>query len=134
MSTSKLPVRPSLESLRKQAKKLARDIVAGNLKHTNVEEPDFGRGRAGHLIHNFEGVRALYLVAIGFTPALIYKRPFVALSRSVVATTFEVVLDPIRCGRPQSSSRGGDRERLYRYRCEGAGRSGPCRPGAASCR
>lgn len=30
MSTSKLPVRCSLESLRKQAKKLARDIVAGN--------------------------------------------------------------------------------------------------------
>jgi hypothetical protein len=30
MNTSKLPVRPSLESLRKQAKKLARDIVAGN--------------------------------------------------------------------------------------------------------
>ena len=30
MTTSKLPVRPSLESLRKQAKKLARDIVAGN--------------------------------------------------------------------------------------------------------
>ena len=30
MSTSKLPVRPSLESLRKQAKKLSRDIVAGN--------------------------------------------------------------------------------------------------------
>ncbi len=30
MITSKLPVRPSLESLRKQAKKLARDIVAGN--------------------------------------------------------------------------------------------------------
>jgi Ankyrin repeat len=30
VSTSKLPVRPSLESLRKQAKKLARDIVAGN--------------------------------------------------------------------------------------------------------
>ena len=29
MSTSKLPARPSLESLRKQAKKLARDIVAG---------------------------------------------------------------------------------------------------------
>jgi ankyrin repeat protein len=28
--TSKLPVRPSLESLRKQAKKLAHDIVAGN--------------------------------------------------------------------------------------------------------
>jgi hypothetical protein len=30
VSTSKLPVRPSLESLRKQAKKLARDIVSGN--------------------------------------------------------------------------------------------------------
>ena len=30
MSISKLPVRPSLESLRKQAKRLARDIVAGN--------------------------------------------------------------------------------------------------------
>jgi hypothetical protein len=30
MTTSKLPVRPSLESLRKQAKKLARDIVAGD--------------------------------------------------------------------------------------------------------
>src|SRR5215468_10481722 len=30
MTRSKLPVRPSLESLRKQAKKLARDIVAGN--------------------------------------------------------------------------------------------------------
>jgi hypothetical protein len=30
VSTSKLPVRPSLESLRKQAKKLAREIVAGN--------------------------------------------------------------------------------------------------------
>ena len=30
MSISKLPVRPSLESLRKQAKNLARDIVAGN--------------------------------------------------------------------------------------------------------
>jgi hypothetical protein len=30
VSTSKLPARPSLESLRKQAKKLARDIVAGN--------------------------------------------------------------------------------------------------------
>ena len=30
MITSKLPVRPSLESLRKQAKKLAHDIVAGN--------------------------------------------------------------------------------------------------------
>ena len=30
MSTSKLPVCPSLESLRKQAKKLARDIVSGN--------------------------------------------------------------------------------------------------------
>ena len=30
MSISNLPVRPSLESLRKQAKKLARDIVAGN--------------------------------------------------------------------------------------------------------
>ena len=30
MSTSKLPGRPSLESLRKQAKKLARDIAAGD--------------------------------------------------------------------------------------------------------
>ncbi|HUA63775.1 MAG TPA: ankyrin repeat domain-containing protein [Verrucomicrobiae bacterium] len=30
MSTSKLPARPSLESLRKQAKRLARDIVAGD--------------------------------------------------------------------------------------------------------
>lgn len=30
MTTSKLPVRPSLESLRKQAKKLARSIVAGD--------------------------------------------------------------------------------------------------------
>ena len=30
MSTSKLPTRPSLESLRKQAKKLARNMVAGN--------------------------------------------------------------------------------------------------------
>jgi hypothetical protein len=30
LTTSKLPVRPSLESLRKQAKKLAHDIVAGN--------------------------------------------------------------------------------------------------------
>ena len=30
MSTSKLPARPSLESLRKQAKKLAHEIVAGN--------------------------------------------------------------------------------------------------------
>jgi len=30
VSTSKLPTRPSLESLRKQAKKLARNIVAGN--------------------------------------------------------------------------------------------------------
>src|SRR6516165_7482331 len=30
MTTSKLPVRPSLESLRKQAKKLAHGIVAGN--------------------------------------------------------------------------------------------------------
>src|ERR1043165_4640488 len=30
MTASKLPARPSLESLRKQAKKLARDIVAGN--------------------------------------------------------------------------------------------------------
>jgi ankyrin repeat protein len=30
VTTSKLPARPSLESLRKQAKKLARDIVAGN--------------------------------------------------------------------------------------------------------
>ena len=31
MTTSKsLPARPSLESLRKQAKKLARDIAAGN--------------------------------------------------------------------------------------------------------
>src|SRR5215831_522990 len=30
VSTFKLPVRPSLESLRKQAKKLAHDIVAGN--------------------------------------------------------------------------------------------------------
>jgi len=29
MTTSKLPARPSLESLRKQAKKLARDIAAG---------------------------------------------------------------------------------------------------------
>ncbi len=31
MSTSKLPTRPSLEYLRKQAKKLVRDIVAGNV-------------------------------------------------------------------------------------------------------
>src|SRR5580700_4695032 len=30
MSTSKLPARPSLESLRKQAKKLAREIAAGD--------------------------------------------------------------------------------------------------------
>src|SRR3954451_9027777 len=30
MSTSKLPARPSLESLRKQAKKLARGIAAGD--------------------------------------------------------------------------------------------------------
>src|SRR5436305_14763104 len=30
MTTSKLPSRPSLESLRKQAKKLARDIAAGD--------------------------------------------------------------------------------------------------------
>lgn len=30
MSSPKLPVRPSLESLRKQARKLARDVVAGN--------------------------------------------------------------------------------------------------------
>lgn len=32
MTESKLPVRPSLDSLRKQAKKLARDIAAGDLK------------------------------------------------------------------------------------------------------
>ena len=31
MSTSKLPARPSLESLRKQAKKLARDVAAGDV-------------------------------------------------------------------------------------------------------
>lgn len=31
MTTSKLPTRPSLDSLRKQAKKLARDIVAGDV-------------------------------------------------------------------------------------------------------
>jgi hypothetical protein len=30
VTTSKLPARPSLESLRKQAKKLARDIAAGD--------------------------------------------------------------------------------------------------------
>src|SRR6266403_5674430 len=30
MTTSKLPARPSLESLRKQVKKLARDIAAGD--------------------------------------------------------------------------------------------------------
>jgi hypothetical protein len=30
MTTSKLPARPSLESLRKQAKRLARGIVAGD--------------------------------------------------------------------------------------------------------
>src|SRR5262252_1858440 len=30
MTTSKLPARPSLDSLRKQSKKLARDIVAGD--------------------------------------------------------------------------------------------------------
>ena len=30
MTTSKLPARPSLESLRKQAKKLARDTAAGD--------------------------------------------------------------------------------------------------------
>src|SRR5215813_5837834 len=30
MTTSKLPARPSLESLRKQAKKVARDIAAGD--------------------------------------------------------------------------------------------------------
>ena len=30
MTTSRLPARPSLESLRKQAKKLARDIAAGD--------------------------------------------------------------------------------------------------------
>ena len=30
MTTSKLPARPSLESLRKQAKKLARGIAAGD--------------------------------------------------------------------------------------------------------
>ena len=30
MTTSELPARPSLESLRKQAKKLARDIAAGD--------------------------------------------------------------------------------------------------------
>jgi hypothetical protein len=30
MTTSKFPARPSLDSLRKQAKKLARDIVAGD--------------------------------------------------------------------------------------------------------
>src|SRR5947208_10644994 len=30
MTTSKLPARPSLESLRKQATRLARDIVAGD--------------------------------------------------------------------------------------------------------
>src|SRR5688572_31799225 len=30
MSTSKFPARPSLESLRKQAKKLSRDIAAGD--------------------------------------------------------------------------------------------------------
>ena len=30
MTTSKLPDRPSLESLRKQAKKLARGIIAGD--------------------------------------------------------------------------------------------------------
>ena len=32
MTTSKLPARPSLESLRKQAKKLARDIAAGRCR------------------------------------------------------------------------------------------------------
>ena len=32
MTALKLPVRPSLDSLRKQAKKLARGIVAGDLK------------------------------------------------------------------------------------------------------
>ena len=34
MTISKLPVRPSLDSLRKQAKKLARDIAAGDSKAT----------------------------------------------------------------------------------------------------
>jgi hypothetical protein len=43
MTTSKLPARPSLESLRKQAKKLARDIVAG-------DEVAIARARA-HLPH-----------------------------------------------------------------------------------
>jgi hypothetical protein len=31
MTTSKLPARPSLDSLRKQAKRLARSIVSGDL-------------------------------------------------------------------------------------------------------
>ena len=39
MTTSKLPARPSLESLRKQAKKLARDIVAGDAAPSHGRVP-----------------------------------------------------------------------------------------------
>jgi hypothetical protein len=48
MTTSKLPAHPSLESLRKQAKKLARGIVAGNaaaIGRARAEAP--GRSRSG---------------------------------------------------------------------------------------
>jgi hypothetical protein len=45
VSTSKLPARPSLESLRKQAKKLVRDIVTGNagaIARAHAELPKAG--------------------------------------------------------------------------------------------
>jgi len=38
MSTSKLPARPSLDSLRKQAKKLARDIAARHSQKSATTE------------------------------------------------------------------------------------------------
>jgi hypothetical protein len=44
MTTSKLPARPSLESLRKQAKKLARAIAAGD------QWPSPGRVLAGAVV------------------------------------------------------------------------------------
>src|SRR5262249_5755387 len=45
MTASKLPDRPSLESLRKQAKKLARDIAAGDAKAMERERGQLPQAR-----------------------------------------------------------------------------------------
>src|SRR5688572_32984970 len=72
--------------------------MVGDLQETHVEEPDVGYRLAGQLFDQFPCVRALDLIPVELSSALIDGGSLVALDLRVVLPGLEVVVDPIAGG------------------------------------